>query len=85
MSPKLTLDALRAAIERVKSLDTWHYAESEFVPAGTVLVMRETEYTHRALLFHPGEFEPFRAIAPWVRWVHLRDAPIKLPSLEVSK
>ena len=86
MSDGLTMEALQEAIARLEALKPlYYYAETDAVAPGAVIEMRETEWTHRAFLFRTGEFEAFRRQSPSVRWVHLRDAPPKIPPLSAVR
>lgn len=79
------LSALDAAWAKVDALrEVRYYATAEEIPPGQVLQLKAGDYTHEAWLFHPDDFGKMQASTPMVRWVHLRDAPPKMPPITVQ-
>lgn len=72
------LEAIRAVYE---SLPVLYYGTDDSLPRNKVLMIEETDYTHQAIICHPDDLSTIRRMAPGMRLVHLRDAPIKMPPI----
>lgn len=81
MNAPLTLDGLR---ETIAAITRMAYAVSDEVPAGKVVQIAETDYTHAAWIFHGEEEAHAFARQAGRTLVHLRDMPVKVPAVQMT-
>lgn len=72
------LDDLQAVLDAMPVL---YYGTDDQLPRGRVVMMKETDYTHKAIICHPDDFPGIQHMGIGYRFVHLRDAPLKMPPI----
>ena len=76
----LTLDELQAVYDHLIVKTHLVYATSDMVAPGKVIEVKETNYTHACWIFANEEEAHATARAANIPLLHLRNAPIKVPS-----
>jgi len=61
-----------------------YYIDEELCTPGNVFMIEETDYTHECIVAHPDDLERLKREVPG-RWVHIRNAPIKIPNLASAR
>jgi hypothetical protein len=77
-------DVLEAIRRVYDSLQVLYYGTDDSLPRGKVFMIKETDWTHKAIICHPDDLPIIRGMGRGCRFVHLRDAPIKIPSIPME-